>query len=98
MDVAEFKGNVALVKTDVFWDTEAEAVFKKGWRENLDEWNKVGSDYPYHYLGQRQDDAQDRPGLRRGGAGASRPKEVTSARSPRTLGASPHHPGRRAVS
>ena len=31
--------------------TEAEAVFKKGWRENLDEWNKVGSDYPYHYLG-----------------------------------------------
>ena len=51
MDVAEFKGNVALVKTDVFWDTEAEAVFKKGWRENLDEWNKVGSDYGYHYYG-----------------------------------------------
>ncbi|HUR55578.1 MAG TPA: sialate O-acetylesterase, partial [Gemmataceae bacterium] len=47
----EFKGNVALVKTDAFWDTEAEAVFKKGWRENMDEWNKVGSDYPYHYLG-----------------------------------------------
>jgi alpha-galactosidase len=46
-----FKGNVALVKTDAFWDTEAEAVFKKGWRENIDEWNKVGSDYPYHYLG-----------------------------------------------
>jgi alpha-galactosidase len=51
MDVAEFNGNVALVKTDVFWDTEADAVFKKGWRENLAEWNKVGSDYPYHYLG-----------------------------------------------
>jgi alpha-galactosidase len=51
MAVPEFKGNVALVKTDAFWDTEAEAVFKKGWRENLDEWNKVGSDYPYHYLG-----------------------------------------------
>jgi hypothetical protein len=51
MEVAEFKGNVALVKTDGFWDAEAEAVFKKGWRENLDEWNKVGSDYPYHYLG-----------------------------------------------
>ena len=49
--VPEFKGNVALVKTDLFWDTEAEAVFKKGWRQNLDEWNKVGSDYPYHYLG-----------------------------------------------
>jgi alpha-galactosidase len=51
MEVGDFKGNVALVKTDVFWDTEAEAVFKKGWRENLEEWNKVGSDYPYHYLG-----------------------------------------------
>jgi len=50
-DVAEFKGNVALVKTDVFWDAEAAAVFKKGWRENLAEWNTVGSDYPYHYLG-----------------------------------------------
>src|SRR5207247_9516651 len=51
LDVAEFKGNVALVKTDAFWDTEAEAVFKKGWREHKDEWDKVGSDYPYHYLG-----------------------------------------------
>lgn len=50
-EVAAFKGNVALVRTDRFWDTEAEAVFKKGWRQHLDEWNKVGSDYPYHYLG-----------------------------------------------
>lgn len=47
----EFKGNVILVKTDVFWDTEAEAIFKKGWRENLEAWNRVGSDFPYHYLG-----------------------------------------------
>lgn len=51
MAVPEFKGNVALVKTDAYWDQDADAVFKKGWRENLDEWNKVGSDYPYHYLG-----------------------------------------------
>ena len=51
LEAAEFKGNVALVKTDGYWDTEAEAVYKKGWRERLDEWNKVGSDYPYHYLG-----------------------------------------------
>lgn len=51
MDVPEFKGNVALVKTDVLWDMEADAVFRKGWRENIDEWNTVGSDYPYHYLG-----------------------------------------------
>jgi alpha-galactosidase len=51
MNEPSFKGNVALVKTDAFWDTDAEAVFKKGWRENIDEWNKVGSDFPYHYLG-----------------------------------------------
>ncbi|HYE19603.1 MAG TPA: sialate O-acetylesterase [Tepidisphaeraceae bacterium] len=50
-DLPEFKGNVALVKTDVFWDTDAEAVFKKGWKENVEAWNKVGSDFPYHYLG-----------------------------------------------
>jgi len=47
----EFVGNVALVKAEAYWDYEAAAVFKKGWRENLAEWNKVGSDYPYHYLG-----------------------------------------------
>jgi alpha-galactosidase len=51
MELEEFKVNVALVKTDVFWDMEADAVFQKGWRENIDEWNKVGSDWPYHYLG-----------------------------------------------
>jgi hypothetical protein len=51
LKVKAFSGNVALVKTDTFWDTEAEAVFKKGWRQNVEEWNKVGSDYPFHYLG-----------------------------------------------
>ncbi len=51
LDIAEFKSNIALVKTDRFWDEEAAAVFKQGWREHLDQWNKVGSDYPYHYLG-----------------------------------------------
>jgi alpha-galactosidase len=51
LDVPEFKGNVALVKTDIHWDLEAERVYKKGWREHLDEWNKVGSDWPFHYLG-----------------------------------------------
>ncbi len=51
MDLPEAKNNVALVKTDQFWDTDADAVFKKGWKENLKEWNAVGSDYPYHYLG-----------------------------------------------
>lgn len=47
----QFKGNVAVVQTDQYWDMEADAVFKKGWREHFEEWEKVGSDYPYHYLG-----------------------------------------------
>jgi hypothetical protein len=47
----EFSGTVKLVKSDAFWDTDAEAVFKKGWREHIDEWNKVGSDWGYHYYG-----------------------------------------------
>jgi len=47
----EFTGNLVLAKTDVFWDTDAEAVFKKGWREHLDEWRTVGSDWGFHYLG-----------------------------------------------
>lgn len=51
LNEARFKGNVGLVKTDIFWDTEAEAVYKKGWRQHIEEWNKVGSDYPFHYLG-----------------------------------------------
>lgn len=46
-----FKANVALVRTDAFWDADADAVFRKGWRNHLDEWNRVGSNYPYHYLG-----------------------------------------------
>jgi len=51
LDDPAFKGNVALVKTDVFWDTQAEAVYKKDWRKHLDEWNTVGSNFPFHYLG-----------------------------------------------
>jgi len=47
----EFQGNIKVVRTDVLWDKAAAAVFKKGWRKHLEEWNKVGSDYPFHYLG-----------------------------------------------
>jgi len=47
----EFTGNVKLVATDPFWDQEASAVYKKGWKTHLEEWDKVGSDAPYHYLG-----------------------------------------------
>ncbi|QDU27941.1 hypothetical protein ETAA8_30330 [Anatilimnocola aggregata] len=51
LDSPEFKSNAALVKTDVYWDQDAAAVFKKGWKEHVAEWNKVGSDFPFHYLG-----------------------------------------------
>lgn len=50
-DVPEFRGNVAVVRTDELWDKTAQAVFDKGWRNHVKEWEKVGSDYPYHYLG-----------------------------------------------
>ena len=61
-------------KTDAFWDTEAEAVFKKGWRENIDEWNKVGSDYPYHYLGSAKTLCGIGAGER--GSAAEAPREI----------------------
>lgn len=51
MDFKEFEGNVAIVKTDAFWDNEAQAVFDSGWKEHPEEWKRVGSNYPYHYLG-----------------------------------------------
>jgi len=47
----EFQDNVALVKADVLWDMEADAVFRSGWKEHKEEWDKVGSNFPYHYLG-----------------------------------------------
>lgn len=50
-DLPEFKDNVAIVKTDAFWDMKADAVFKKGWKQHRKEWETVGSDYPFHYLG-----------------------------------------------
>ncbi len=48
--IPEFKGNVKVVKTDVFWDTKA-AELVENWQDHIDEWKKVGSDYGYHYLG-----------------------------------------------
>ena len=48
--IPEFKGNVKVVKTDIFWDRKAAALVKD-WREHIDEWKRVGSDYGYHYLG-----------------------------------------------
>ncbi|MAE31332.1 MAG: sialate O-acetylesterase [Verrucomicrobiales bacterium] len=49
-DVPEFAGNVRAIPTDVHWDKRADAAFPT-WRDNFAEWEKIGSDRPYHYLG-----------------------------------------------
>jgi hypothetical protein len=49
-DVPEFKGNVKAFRTDVLVDKAAERLFPN-WEKHFEEWNKVGSDRPYHYLG-----------------------------------------------
>ena len=50
MDVPEFKRNVAREDRCVLGH-RCGGGLQEGMRENIDEWNKVGSDYPYHYLG-----------------------------------------------
>jgi len=45
-----FVGNVRSVRTDTLVDKAAEALYPT-WRDNIEEWEKVGSDHPYHYLG-----------------------------------------------
>jgi len=49
-DVPEFKGNVKAIRTDVLADKNAERLID-GWQNHVEEWKKVGSDRPYHYLG-----------------------------------------------
>jgi len=49
-EVNEFKGNVIAIPTDVYWDKKADEAFPT-WRDNFEEWKKIGSDRPYHYLG-----------------------------------------------
>ncbi|MAB60603.1 MAG: sialate O-acetylesterase [Verrucomicrobiales bacterium] len=49
-EIVDFKGNVKAIPTDVFWDKRADEAFPT-WRDNLEEWVKIGSDFPYHYLG-----------------------------------------------
>lgn|GEM_PF-3252534 len=46
------------MQTDPYGDLEADAVFRKGWRENIDEWSNVGSGFPYHYLGSARCDSR----------------------------------------
>ncbi len=49
-DVPEFKGNVKTFRTDLLVDKAAERLID-GWQNHVEEWKKVGSDRPYHYLG-----------------------------------------------
>lgn len=49
-DIDEFKGNVRAIPTDVYWDKKADEAYPT-WRQNFEEWKKIGSDHPYHYLG-----------------------------------------------
>ena len=47
---AEGMKNVAVVKTDQFWDPVAAEKYEN-WRDDIDEWRKYGNDHGYHYLG-----------------------------------------------
>jgi alpha-galactosidase len=49
-DVPEFKGTVKAFRTDLLVDKKAEAAYPT-WKQNFEEWKKVGSGRPYHYLG-----------------------------------------------
>ena len=49
-EVEEFRGNVRAIPTDVYWDKKADEAYPN-WRDNFEEWKKIGSDRPYHYLG-----------------------------------------------
>lgn len=47
----EFKGNVVSVESYTEYSHFSNAVFQKGWPQHYHEWDTVGSDRPYHYLG-----------------------------------------------
>jgi len=46
----EFEGNVFAVQTDELVDVAAETLYPE-WRERFEEWELVGGDHKYHYLG-----------------------------------------------
>lgn len=48
---SEFKGRVTSVESYLDYSLYSHAVFEKGWPEHFHEWDTVGSDRPYHYLG-----------------------------------------------
>lgn len=45
------EGKVAAVESYLHYSHYSNAVFQKGWPEHYHEWDTVGSDRPYHYLG-----------------------------------------------
>ncbi len=47
----EFKGNVLAVESYTDYSLFSNEVFSKGWPKHYQEWDTVGSDRPYHYLG-----------------------------------------------
>lgn len=49
-DVPEYQGNVIAVRTDELADKAAEALIDN-WQDHQEEWQKVGGDRAYHYLG-----------------------------------------------
>ena len=49
--VPEFKGNVVSVESYTEHALDSWEVYNAGWQKNYYEWDLVGSDRPYHYLG-----------------------------------------------
>jgi alpha-galactosidase len=47
----EFEDNVMAVESYTEYSHYSNEVFKKGWPKHFHEWDTVGSDRPYHYLG-----------------------------------------------
>jgi hypothetical protein len=49
----EFPKTVRSVKTDLFWDMDAEAIYRGpgGWSKDVDKWRQFGNERPYHYYG-----------------------------------------------
>ena len=47
----QFKDNVVSVESYTEYSLFSNEIFQKGWPEHYHEWDTVGSDRPYHYLG-----------------------------------------------
>jgi len=50
-EMPEFKDNVVAVESYTEYSHFSNSVFQKGWPQHYHEWDTVGSDRPYHYLG-----------------------------------------------